>query len=165
MDQQARKAIREMLRDIKVSKIMTTRVVSIQVDTNLSQAVKLFTDQSLTHLPVVDVNNKVVGLLSHMYIYKTQAPRRFVEGEATAAPDMIMDGDSFYLKETLDRHYLKNIMKKDPLVMNLNESLAVAVHFMANRRIGCIPIVDDLKNLVGIITNQDIINFLAIMLV
>lgn len=164
MDQQAKKEIREMLRDTKVSKIMTTRVFSVRADANLSQAVSLFTDQALTHLPVVDANNKVVGLLSHMYVYKTQSPRRFVEGEVTAAPDMVMDGDSFYLKETLDRHYLKNVMKKDPITVNLNESLAVVVHFMANRRIGCIPVVDDLKNLVGIITNQDIINFLAMVL-
>ena len=165
MEQRAKKEIQEMLRDIKVSKIMTTRVFSVRGDANLSQAVRLFTDQALTHLPVVDENNKVVGLLSHMYIYKTQAPRKFVEGEMTAAVDMVMDGDGFYLKETLDRFTLRNIMKKDPLTVNLNESLAVAVHAMANRRIGCIPVVDDLKNLVGIITNQDVINFLAMMLV
>ncbi len=165
MDNQGKRLIQEMMRDMKVSKIMTTRVFSIREDANLSHAVRLFTDQTLTHLPVVDVNNKVVGLLSHMYVYKTQAPRRFVEGEITAVPDMLMDGDSFYLKETLDQFYLKNVMKKDPLTVNQNESLAVAVHFMANRRIGCIPVVDDLKNLVGIVTNQDIINFLAMMLI
>ena len=165
MDQQAKKVISEMLRDTKISKIMTTRVFSVRADANLSQAVSLFTDQSLTHLPVIDANNKVVGLLSHMYIYKTLAPRKFVEGEVTAAPDMVMDGGSFYLKETLDRHYLKNVMKKDPLTINRNESLAVAVHFMANRRIGCMPVVDDLKNLAGIITNQDVINFIAMILV
>ena len=55
-------------------------------------------------------------------------------------------------------------MKKDPLTVNLNDSISVAVHAMANRRIGCIPVVDDLKNLVGIVTNQDVINFLAMML-
>jgi acetoin utilization protein AcuB len=164
VDNNGKKEIQGMLRDIKVGKIMTTRVFSVREDANLSQAVRLFTDQALTHLPVVDENNKVVGLLSHMYVYKTQAPRRYVEGETTTAPDMLMDGDSFYLKETLDKFFLKNVMKKNPLTVNHNESLAVAVHFMANRRIGCIPVVDDLKNLVGIVTNQDIINFLAMML-
>lgn len=164
MDKQSKKQIQEMMRDIKISNIMTTRVFSVREDANLSQAVRLFNDQLLTHLPVVDENNKVVGLLSHMYIYKTQAPRKFVEGEVTAAPDMLMDGDSFYLKETLDRFHLKNVMKKNPVTLNANESLAVAVHLMANKRIGCIPIVDDVKNLVGIITNQDVINFLAMIL-
>jgi acetoin utilization protein AcuB len=144
---------------------MTTHVFSIREDANLSQAVRLFNDQNLTHLPVVDPNNKVVGMLSHMYVYKTQAPRKFVEGEMTTATDMLVDGDSFYLKETLDRFYLKNVMKKDPLTVHMDESLAVVVHAMANRRIGCIPVVDDLKNLVGIITNQDVINFLAMMLI
>ena len=165
MEQRVKKEIQGMLRDIKVSKIMTTRVFSVGGDANLSQAVRLFTDQALTHLPVVDENSKVIGLLSHMYIYKTQAPRKFVEGEMTADPDMVMDGDGFYLKETLDRFSLKAIMKKNPLTVNLNESIAVVVHAMANRRIGCIPVVDDLKNLVGIVTNQDVINFLAMMLI
>lgn len=165
MDYGAKKAIQDILRDTPVGKIMTTRVFSLKEDANLSQAVRLFGDQNLTHLPVVDANNKVVGLLSHMYVYKTQAPRKFVEGEMTAAPDMLIDGDTFYLKETLDRFNLKSIMKPNPMTINSNESLAIAVHAMANRRIGCIPVVDDLKNLVGIITNQDVINFLAMTLI
>lgn len=165
MEQRIKKEIQEMLCGIKVSKIMTTRVYSVKEDANLSQAVRLFTDQNLTHLPVVDSNNKVVGLISHMYIYKTHAPRKFVEGEINPAADMLIDGDGFYLKETLDRFYLKSIMKPNPLTVHLDESLAVVVHAMANRRIGCIPVVDDLKNLVGIITNQDVINFLAMILI
>ncbi|MBP6344126.1 MAG: CBS domain-containing protein [Candidatus Omnitrophica bacterium] len=165
MEHRAKKEIQEMLCDTPVSKIMTTRVFSLKEDANLSQAVRLFGDQNLTHLPVVDENNKVVGILSHMYVYKTQAPRKFVEGEITAAPDMVIDGDTFYLKETLDRFNLKSIMKPNPMTINQKESLAVVVHAMANRRIGCIPVVDDLKNLVGIITNQDVINFLAMTLV
>ena len=103
VDKQGKIRVQEMMREIKISNIMTTRVFSIRENASLSQAVRLFNDQALTHLPVVDENHKVVGLLSHMYVYRTQAPRKFVEGEATATSDMLMDGDSFYLKETLDR--------------------------------------------------------------
>lgn len=165
MDALAKKSIRDLLFDTKSRKIMTARVHSIHEDANLSEAVRLFTEYNLTHLPVVDSNKKVVGLVSHMYIYKTQSPRKFVEGDMRVAQDMVIDGDSFYLKETLDRYYLKNIMKKDPMLIDQDESLAVAVHAMANQRIGCIPVVDTLRNLVGIITNQDVISFLAITLV
>ncbi len=164
MDQPAKKEIKNLLFDTKIKKIMTTKVHAIHERDEFSKAVQLFNDHSLTHLPVITDHNKVVGLLSHMYIYKTQAPRRFVEGEMTAAPDMIMDGDGFYLKETLDRFQLKKIMKLDPLTLNQEESLAVAVHVMANKRIGCVPVVDDQKNLVGILTNQDVISFLGIAL-
>ena len=164
MEQSAKKEIRELLMSTSVGKIMTTRVFAVHEDADLSEAVRLIGENSLTHLPVIDENKKVVGLLSHMYVYKTQAPRKFVEGEMTSAPDMVMDGDGFYLKETLDRFSLSKIMKKDPLTLNQSESLALTLHAMANKRIGCIPVVDDLGNLVGIITNQDIIQFLAIAL-
>ena len=164
MDQSAKNEIKGLLFDIKIKKIMTAKVYAVHERDEFSKAVGLFGEHDLTHLPVVDDNNKVVGLLSHMYIYKTQAPRRFVEGEMTATADMIIDGDGFYLKETLDRYQIKNIMKPNPLTLNQDESLAVAVHAMANKRIGCVPIVDDLKNLVGIITNQDVISFLGMTL-
>ena len=164
MEPLAKKAIRETLAGIPIRKIMTTRVYSVADSAELSEAVRLIAEHDLTHLPVVDTNRKVVGLLSHMYVYKTQAPRKFVEGDMTASSDMVMDGDGFYLKETLDRYRLKNVMKSEPAMLNQNESLAVAIHTMANKRVGCIPIVDDLKNLVGIITNQDIISFLAMAL-
>jgi acetoin utilization protein AcuB len=160
----AKKEVRELLMNTKVGKIMTSHVHAIQDNAQMSEAVRLIGEYNLTHLPVVDSNKKVVGLLSHMYVYKTQAPRKFVEGEATVDKDMVRDGDGFYLKETLDRYRLKNVMRKDPLLMNQEESLALALHAMANKRIGCIPIVDDLKNLVGIVTNQDIIQFLAMSL-
>jgi acetoin utilization protein AcuB len=157
----AKKAVRDLLMDTKIGKIMTAEVHAVEDTAELSRAVQLFGDHGLTHLPVIDSNKKVVGLISHMYIYKTQAPRKFVEGDMTSDPDIVIDGDGFYLKETLNRYRLKNVMKKDPLMLNRNDSLALALHAMANKRIGCIPVVDDLKNLVGIITNQDIIQFLA----
>ncbi len=164
MEPIAKKEVRELLMNTKVGKIMTTHVHAIRDNAPLSEAVRLIGEYNLTHLPVIDGNKKVVGLLSHMYVYKTQAPRKFVEGDETADPDMVRDGDSFYLKETLDRYQLKNIMKSDPLLLNQEESLALVLHAMANKRIGCIPVVDDLKNLVGIVTNQDIIQFLAMVI-
>jgi CBS domain-containing protein len=160
----AKQHVRDLLMNTPVGRIMTTKVYSVRDNAELSEAVRIISEHNLTHLPVVDGNNKVVGILSHMYIYKTQAPRRFIEGEMTAAPDMVIDGDGFYLKETLDRYRIKTVMKKEPLALNREETLAVVVHAMANYRIGCIPVVDDLKNLVGIVTNQDVINFLAMTL-
>jgi CBS domain-containing protein len=160
----AKKHVRDLLMSTSIGKIMTTKVYSVRDNAELSEAVRIISDHNLTHLPVVDGNNKVLGILSHMYIYKTQAPRRFIEGEMTAAPDMVIDGDGFYLKETIDRYRIKTIMKKDPMTLGREESLALALHAMANYRIGCIPVVDERKNLVGIITNQDIISFLAMAL-
>ncbi len=164
MEPSAKKHVRDLLMGTAVGKIMTTKVHSVRDNADLSEAVRIIGEHNLTHLPVVDGNNKVLGLLSHMYIYKTQAPRRFVEGEMTAAPDMVIDGDGFYLKETLDRYRIRTIMKKDPMTINRDESLALALHAMANYRIGCIPVVDDRKNLVGIVTNQDIISYIAMAL-
>ena len=164
MQEQGKKEIRDLLVNTKIRKIMTTEVHAVDENAYLSKAEELLTGYELTHVPVVDKNKFVVGLLSHMYVYKTQAPRPFVEGELVTSPDVVIDGNAFYLKETLDKHLLKNVMKKNPLTLNSEESLAVAIHAMANKRIGCIPVVDDRRMLVGIITNQDIINFLALMM-
>lgn len=49
---------------LPLGKVMSTRVVTIPVDATLSEARRLATSHRVRHLPVVDSNGKLVGLLT-----------------------------------------------------------------------------------------------------
>ena len=157
----ADQAIQRFFKETKVSAIMMTPVRKVNVEDSLSKAEEMFTLYGISHLPVVDKKDKVVGILSHKYLYKIQSPRRFVGPEQDVSIDAIIDGDSYYWKETLDQFILANVMNSNHPIMNTDENVAQALMIMSQRKVGCISIVDDQNKLCGILTNQEIVNFIT----
>jgi len=155
------KDIKDKLSKIKLSKIMVTRIVKIREDEDLSLAQIKFSNHSVTHLPVVDSDNQVVGLLSRKYLYKTQSPRKIISEEQKYNPDIILDGDSFFIKDTLDSYILRHVMMKNPLLMKEDSSVADALIQMAKKNVGCLCIVNKSNKLTGILTDRDIVKFLG----
>ena len=49
---------------MRLDSIMTTDVITISVDDNLELAREIMRDQRIRHLPVVDSENKLVGLIT-----------------------------------------------------------------------------------------------------
>ncbi len=153
----------DLFKKVKIQEIMNSAVIKVRMDDDFSNVEECFITHGLTHLPVVNYVDKLVGLISQKYLYKTQSPRKFFEEPQMIDPDpdKIVDGDSFYHKETLNSYILHQIMQKDPFTMGPEDSVGEAVKNMANKKLGCIPIVDPQHTICGILTNQDIIKFLA----
>lgn len=51
-------------KETPVSAIMTTRVVCVRPELNLQEAMSLVTEKRVRHLPVVDDDDKMIGLIS-----------------------------------------------------------------------------------------------------
>lgn len=158
-------AIKNLLEKTNLRLVMNTEVSTIHLDDNFSRAEEILTKKSIHYLPVVDYADKVVGLISQKYIYKAQSPRNIMKsGEMQINPNIIIDGDSYYIRESLDGFILKNIMMKNPPTLRPGDSVAQAIKLMDQRKIGCIPVVDKNKVIKGIFTKDDLINFLMVIL-
>jgi len=74
-----------------VREIMSTAVVSVREDSDLSDAEKLMHDRQLRRLPVVDSQGELVGYLSLAKVARTEGPKRagrILKGVSeTATPD------------------------------------------------------------------------------
>ncbi len=57
--------------------------------------------------------------------------------------------------------YVENVMKKPPIVVNQNNSIMEAIELFRKHKISGAPVVDDDNNLVGIISESDIIKTLT----
>ena len=156
--------LEQMLVNTKLKEIMSSPVVTIHEDEEFSKVEELFTQHGIYYLPVVDSEKKVVGLISQKYLYKMHSPRKIVSEQMEYRPDIIIDGDAFYDKETLDSYILRNIMLKDPLVLKGDESVKLAISHMVKRHLGCIPIVDGEQSIIGMVINEDIIRLIGRLL-
>ena len=154
----------DLTRLIKSTKIKTIMISPVHVvgdRDNLSKAQKIFSDRRINHIPVVNDEGQLVGIISHKYLYKTLSPRKFMGNELEGSADMLMEGDSYYFKESLDRYILKNVMNKKPFFLGPENTVADVIKAMAGKRLGCVTIVDHSQKVIGVISDQEIFNFLA----
>jgi len=152
----------DVLKNTKIEKIMDRHIITVNVDEEFSQVHVKFSSDHVTHLVVVDMSDKVVGIISQKYFYKTKSPRKVVSEEMQFRPDLLRDSeDTFYTKDMLDSYILSKIMQKNPFTMHPEDNVAAAVVYMAQKKIGCIPIVDKNNLIKGVLTHMEIINFIG----
>ncbi len=100
------------------------------------------------HLPVVNSEQKVVGLISHRDLQLALPSPLFPINEDGLQPDAIP---------------VTQIMWRDLITVSPDTGLRQAAMFLRNQKIGCLPVVDNGK-LVGIITNTDYLNIAVALL-
>ena len=139
--------IKEILRSTQLKNVMKSPVISVQEGADFHVVEDKMSIYDIRHLPVVDDQGHLKGLISERHLYKIHSPRK------------LEDGSWYYDQESLDGFILKNVMVKDPFLLKAENSLHEAMSAMAQFKFGCIPIVDNYRHAVGIITRSDILNF------
>lgn len=129
-----------------IEQIMTRQVDTVSEDMKLSHASHLMHDRERRFMPVVDENNRLLGLLTHSEIIKAEP----------SAITTLSVGEVNYLMSKL---CVANVMQRDPVTCNPHTLVEHAGLMMRQHRISCLPVVSD-GHLVGIITGVDIMDFL-----
>jgi CBS domain-containing protein len=127
--------------------VMSTKPTTISADAPIEEAARLRWTLDLRHLPVVDAQGKLVGMLSDRDLKQMSAPY-FV-------PEMLGVG-----RESLDGH-VRDIMSADPLSVRPESDLAEVVDLVLENRIGAVPVVDRSRHVVGIVSYVDVLRTLA----
>jgi acetoin utilization protein AcuB len=154
-------SFKHVFASMKIKDIMQTNVVTVREDDDVSEAQEKLTDHHISHLLVIDNDKKFVGLVSQKYLYKMQSPRKIVKEEMDYDPNILIDGDSFYTKETLNSYILRNIMNRHVFTLTKDNSVLDALTYMDKNRVSCIPIVDKNKTIQGVLTDRDLIHYIA----
>jgi len=141
--------LKSLLDHTKIKEIMTQDVTSININTPFSNVPKIFKELAIRHLPVIDADGRLIGLMTQRDMYKIQSPRK------------LMDGTWHYDEEMLNNVILEHVMVKDPFSLHEENCMGDAVKTMFHSKYGCIPIVDQEHKLCGIITTHDILNLAA----
>src|SRR5580692_10307783 len=128
--------------------IMTARVVTVEMDDRLEAVKEIFDTMSFHHLLVVDEHKKLSGVVSDRDLLRAISP--YVGSAAETARDLA----------TLNKR-VHQIMTRHPITLRPQSEVAEAVRVLLGHRISCIPVVDDERNPVGIVSWRDVLKSLV----
>ena len=154
-------AIKNLCERVPLKDVVRKPVLTVFEDDDMSTVEEAFVRHELYYLPVIDHDEKLVGLVSRRYVYKTLSPRKVIDQDMDYDPSVIIDGDSFYSKDTLDKFILRNIMRKDPPYLKEDEPVARAILYMTRSRTGCVVAVNQKMKVTGIFSSHEIVGFFA----
>ena len=131
-----------------LGKIMTARIVTVEMDDRLEVVKEIFDTMGFHHLLVVDEHKKLSGVLSDRDLLRALSP--YVGGATETARDLA----------TLNKR-VHQIMTRRPITLRQESGIAEAVELLLKNRISCLPIVDDDFKPVGIVSWRDLLRSLA----
>ncbi len=126
---------------IKVEDMMTRHPHTLSQAHTLRDAKEMMETLDIRHIPVVDANNHLLGLVTQRDILAAQ--------ESSLHPDNVEQSPP--LDTPLEKTMHTNIMTAEPRA-GLKESAI----YMQKHKVGCLPVVSK-ERLVGIITDSDFV--------
>lgn len=132
---------------MSVRDLMTEDVISIRANEDLLTARELMWDHDIRHLPVVDEDNELIGLLSH---------RDLLQVTEKAESSLPLSAQNDLLQSTR----VEEMMVQEVATTEPDEDIRRAAQLMVENKFGCLPVVSG-GRLAGIITESDFVRFLA----
>ncbi len=125
-----------------VRKWMSANPIVIEETASLSDAINILKKHKIRRLPVMK-KGKLVGIISDRDLKE-------------ASPSKVSSLDIWELHYLMSKILVKNIMKKNVITVSPETTLERAAILMFDNKIGGLPVLDKEKNLVGILTEQDV---------
>lgn len=125
-----------------ISDYMSKNPICVSTDTSVTEARAIMGREKISKLPVLDKNSNLVGIITKNDLAK-------------ASPSAATTLDIYEMGYLLSKLKVEKVMTKNPVTVSPGEVIEEAARIMADKEIGCLPVVED-DVLVGIITESDI---------
>ncbi|MET8784706.1 MULTISPECIES: CBS domain-containing protein [unclassified Streptomyces] len=141
----------------KVGSVMTSDVIRADYSTPFKEVARLLANGRISGLPVVDEDEKVIGVISETDLVKRQSEhvgtdepeRRSASGEPMS---------SAHGQPAVSRAFTAGqLMTVPPITVHAEETIAQAARIMTQRDVERLPVLDDEDRLVGIVTRRDLL--------
>lgn len=114
------------------------------------KAQQLMQENDIRHLPILDDDQRLVGLITMRSLMQ-------------AVPSDVSQFSPFVVNYVLAKVKVRNVMVKDVVTINEDTPFEEAARIMADKKIGCLPVMRD-NELVGIISDNDLFNIMVNLL-
>ncbi len=147
--------------------IMTSPTITIGKDKNVKEALNLLADNSISGVPVTDENGKLIGIISGADIMRYSQQKKMIPFSNTSlwvAPLGTADEDLQMIRsgyENLYRTLVEQIMTKKVYSASKDTPISELAQLMNKHNINRIPIVDSDKKVIGIVTRNDLVKYMA----
>ncbi len=145
--------------------IMSQPVVTVKKHDTLSVVAVKLEEYNISGMPVVDDNNRVVGIISEFDLIKISDELDLGSGRypfGSLSADMSLESVAYLCRglSTMSSARVEEIMTRDVVTVESNTPLEQVARLMVKRRINRMPVLEDGK-LVGIITRNNLLKGLV----
>ena len=130
----------------KVTEYMSRKVIKISPETGIREAYFKMREHRFRHLPVVDKENKLIGIVSDRELRRPD----WVDESLDLAHVYILD----------DEMSVSDVMIRNVIVVHTYDSLRKVVKLILEHKIGAAPVLDKTGDLVGMISADDLLRAL-----
>jgi acetoin utilization protein AcuB len=134
---------------MKVEILMNKKLITLSMDSTLSEAKEVFEKQKIHHLLITDDEGLLAGVMTDRDLYKNLSPT-------------IGTSQETHRDTALMQKKLHQIMARNLITSQAEQSLNEAVLLFYDNNISCLPIVNEQNKAIGIITWRDILKVLAL---
>lgn len=142
---------------------MTSNPITVSPETSLESAIKILADQKISGLPVVNGKGDLVGVISETDLTW--------QATGVDTPPYIMFLDSVIYLQNPTKHNqevhkalgqtVAEAMSDRPITVRDSQLVREAARIMHEKKVRRLPVVNDQSQLVGIITQGDVIQMMA----
>jgi CBS domain-containing protein len=132
-----------------VRDVMTTEVVTVEPGTSVKRATELLDQHSVTSLPVVDEQDRLVGVLSEADVLRESL---LPDRRRHQIPSQV-SGRTVPVR-------VRDVMSTLPMSIGVEADLAEAAELLVDTEVKSLPVVEH-DRLVGVVSRRDVVAVLA----
>jgi len=134
---------------MKIETLMTKSLITLQLDDDLNKAKDIFATHNIHHILINDDDGALAGVITDRDLFKQLSP---TIGTSKETPRDI----------TLAQQKVHQIMSRDLISAQKEQSINDAVLLFHDNHISCLPVIDEKSRAIGIITWRDILKVIAL---
>lgn len=142
----------------KVGSVMTTEVVRAEYGTPFKEVARLLGEHRISGLPVVDEDEKVIGVISEtdLMIRQAETPDPYEPKKHHRLAVLSRDARTRAVKTRA--RTAGQLMTEPPVTVHADNSIVEAARTMAQHHVERLPVLDEENRLVGIVTRRDLLS-------
>jgi CBS-domain-containing membrane protein len=142
----------------RINAVMSAPAVSVTADTPFKEVAELLAEHRISGLPVVDAQNRVLGVISETDLLARQVDvaeewQRTSTGHRSHLPGAARRAAVKARATTAEQ-----LMTTPAVTAHPDGSVVAAARTMATHRVERLPVVDDRGRLVGIVSRRDLVS-------
>jgi CBS domain-containing protein len=144
--------------------IMSKKVITIGKNASIEKLSELLVNNKISGVPVVDENNKMIGIVSEADIIVQDADLHFPRYFKLLDAIIYLESLNKF-KRSLEKHLatkVGDIMTQKVKTVSENTPVNEIANLMLDSRVNRVPVMDKNNNLVGIITRADIVKSMVL---
>ena len=138
--------------------IMTEKIVSVTLETSLTDLAKKFVETRFSNLPVLDDDGQLVGIISETDLIEQHKPLH-IPTVMTLFDWVFTLGSEKQFKEEVDRvtaATVGELYQKDPVTCSPDTTVRELAGLMSQHRVHLLPVVDG-GEMIGVVARLDLI--------